>query len=202
MTRFEEGLALRESRCGQRRAAPRHGHEASMIFQKATRAELDEIGGLYDAVCEDLGTHENYPGWKKGVYPTRDDAQDALKENALYVCKRENAVVGTVILRHKPEAGYTGVNWQTPDDYKKIYVVYTLAVRPDATGSGVGAYMMDAIEQIARAEGCIGIRLDVVKGNVPAEKLYRKCGYRYITTKSLGYEAYGLPWYDLYEKVL
>lgn len=40
----------------------------------------------------------------------------------------------------------------------------------------------------------------VVKGNLPAERLYQKCGYQLVGTVSLGYEEYGIPWYDLYEK--
>jgi hypothetical protein len=53
-----------------------------------------------------------------------------------------------------------------------------------------------------KKENCLSIRLDVVKGNIPAEKLYLKCGFQYIDTVSLGYEEFGLPWYDLYEKKL
>lgn len=57
-------------------------------------------------------------------------------------------------------------------------------------------------EQVAREEQCISIRLDVVKGNIPADQLYQKCGYQLIGTVSLGYEEYGRPWYNLYEKIL
>lgn len=57
-------------------------------------------------------------------------------------------------------------------------------------------------EQVAREEQCISIRLDVAKENIPAERLYQKCGYQPAGTVSLGYEAYGIPWFDLYEKLL
>ena len=57
-------------------------------------------------------------------------------------------------------------------------------------------------EQMARKEGCVSIRLDVVKENIPAEKLYQGCGFEFIGTVSLGYEEYGIPWHHLYEKVL
>lgn len=67
---------------------------------------------------------------------------------------------------------------------------------------GVGTEMLMFIERLAREEQCISIRLDVVKDNIPAESLYRRCGYQLIGTVSLGYEAYGLPWYNLYEKIL
>ena len=57
-------------------------------------------------------------------------------------------------------------------------------------------------EQVAREEQCISIRLDVVKENIPAEQLYQKCGYQPAGTVSLGYEADGIPWFNLYEKLL
>ncbi|MGN1343956.1 MAG: GNAT family N-acetyltransferase [Traorella sp.] len=61
---------------------------------------------------------------------------------------------------------------------------------------------MDFAEEVARKEECTSLRLDVVKGNIPAENLYRKCGYKYVGTTSLGYEDYDLPWFNLYEKIL
>ena len=57
-------------------------------------------------------------------------------------------------------------------------------------------------ERVSREERCVSIRLDVVKDNIPAERLYQKCGYQLAGTVSLGYEAYGLPWFHLYEKIL
>lgn len=62
--------------------------------------------------------------------------------------------------------------------------------------------MLDFAEKKAKEEKCLSIRLDMVKGNLPAERLYRKCGFQYISTVSLGYERYGLPWFDLFEKVI
>lgn len=105
-------------------------------------------------------------------------------------------------MRHLPEEGYKQVEWLTENDYSKIYVVYTLAVHPNYLRCGVGEVLLDFAERKAKEEKCLSIRLDVVKGNIPAEKLYQKCGFQYIDTVSLGYEVYGLPWYDLYEKKL
>ncbi len=46
------------------------------------------------------------------------------------------------------------------------------------------------------------IRLDVYEGNIPAIKLYEKCGFKYIDTVDLGLGNYGLNWFRLYEKLL
>ena len=175
---------------------------AYVEFVKADITDIEEISKLYDDVCDYLCEHENYPGWKKGIYPTKDDANEGTKESSLYIVKDKNKIVGSVILRHKPEEGYKNVDWVLESNYDKIYVIYTLAVHPNYMRLGIGKKLLDFAEEIAREEGCISLRLDVVKGNIPAESLYQKCGYKYVGTTSLGYENYGLPWYNLYEKIL
>ena len=131
-------------------------------------SDLEQIEFLYNDLCDYLEVHENYPGWAKGVYPTREDAERGIREN----------------------------------DYSRIYVLYTLAVHPGCLQHGFGMEILKYVEKLAEKEHCISIRLDVVKGNIPAEKLYQKNGYKFIDTISLRYEEYGLPWYNLYEKVL
>ena len=46
------------------------------------------------------------------------------------------------------------------------------------------------------------IRLDVYERNIPAIRLYEKCGFKYIDTVDLGLRDYGLNWFKLYEKLI
>ena len=171
-------------------------------IRKAVLLDLEQIEFLYNDLCDYLEVHENYPGWKKGVYPTREDAEKGIREESLFVVEKENKIVGTFILSHKPEDGYKNVTWLTENDYSRIYVLYTFAVHPGYLQQGFGMEILKYVEKLAEKEHCISIRLDVAKGNIPAEKLYQKNGYKFIDTISLGYEEYGLPWFNLYEKVL
>lgn len=171
-------------------------------IRKAVEADMDSIGKLYEDICDYLEVNRNYPGWKKGIYPVRLDAEKGLRKNALYVARVGEKTAGTFILKHEPEEGYKNGKWLTENDYRYIYVIYTLAIHPDFLKCGVGTEILRFSEHTARKERCVSIRLDVVKGNIPAERLYQKCGYQLTGTVSLGYEAYGLFWYHLYEKVL
>ena len=43
------------------------------------------------------------------------------------------------------------------------------------------------------------MRLDVLEGNVPAERLYEGFGFRYLATMPMFYEDTGWTNYELYE---
>lgn len=93
---------------------------------------------------------------------------------ALYVARGGEKTTGTFVLKHEPEEGYKNGKWLTENDYRYIYVIYTLAVHPDFLKCGVGTEILRFAEHTARKERCVSIRLDVVKGNIPAERLYQK----------------------------
>ena len=172
----------------------------NLTIRRAVQTDLDEIGRLYDELNCYLERTVNYPGWKYGVYPTRADAAAAVEEGTLYLAKDGQTAAGTMILRHRPEQGYPVDGWQVFAGYDRIYVLYTLAVAPDYLGCGVATRLLAYAEELARAEGCVAIRLDVAEKNTPAQALYRKAGYHFICKADLGYGAIGIPWFELYEK--
>ncbi len=122
-------------------------------IEKAVEADIDCIERLYEDVCDYLEMHKNYPGWKKGIYPVRQDAEKGVMKNALYVARVEEKIAGTIILKHDPEEGYKNGSWLTKDDYRYIYVIYTLAVHPDFQKCGVATELLMFAEQVARKEG-------------------------------------------------
>ena len=176
--------------------------KTNVIIRKANVKDIESIEKLYNSIIDYLNATHNYPGWKKGIYPTREDAISGLEEDVLYVAEVNSNIAGTIMLIHKGEDGYKQAKWSVDTSYDKVYVVYTLAVNPDYLRMGVGEKLLLFAEELAMKEGCLSIRLDVVKGNIPAIHLYEKCGFKYIDTVSFGYEEYGLPLYDLFEKDL
>lgn len=164
--------------------------------------DIEALAHLYDDIHDYLVTTYNYPGWKKGVYPTRQDAVDGINEKCLFVVTENNEIIGSMILRHKPEPAYLKVSWQAALDYKKVLVIYTFVVKPKKLKQGIGKRMLEFVEQYGLDTKMKALRLDVYENNIPAIRLYEKCGYQYIDTVSLGLEDYGLDWFRLYEKLL
>ena len=46
-------------------------------IEKGTEKDIKKVAKLYDDLIDYLTERTNYPGWKKGVYPTIDDEAKA-----------------------------------------------------------------------------------------------------------------------------
>lgn len=173
-----------------------------MEIRLGTKKDIDALARLYDEVNDYFTATTNYPGWKKGIYPVREDAVKGVDEGCLFVVAENEEIIGSMILRHRPEPAYLTAPWHTELDDKNVLVVYTFAVHPQKLQHGVGRSMLEFAAQYAKETGVKALRLDVYEKNIPAIRLYEKCGYHYIDTVSLGLEAHGLDWFRLYEKLL
>lgn len=174
----------------------------NISFELGKTSDIDELERLYNDLNDYLAKGVNYPGWKKGIYPIRQNAIDGVKEDNLFVAKHEGQIIGSVILSHKPESAYYKAKWEFESDYSDVFVVYTFVVHPKFVKCGVGKAFMDFCIEHSIKSKVKSIRLDVYEGNIPAIRLYEKCGFKYIDTVDLGLENYGLKWFRLYEKIL
>lgn len=164
--------------------------------------DINELEQLYDDLNDHLAKGINYPGWKKGIYPIRQNAIEGIEHGNLFVAKYKDKMVGSVILSHVPETAYYKAKWECDSDYSDVLVIHTFVVHPNFWKCGVGNAMMGfSIEQGIKSH-MRSIRLDVYEGNLPAIRLYEKCGFKYIDTVDLGLGNYGLDWFKLYEKLL
>ncbi len=167
-----------------------------------TEKDIHSLTQLYDNMNDYLAATTNYPGWKKGVYPVRENAVKGINEGCLFVATENEEIIGSMILRHEPEPAYLAAPWQAVLDYKDVLVIYTFVVNPQKLNHGIGKRMLEFAAQYAKDTEIKALRLDVYERNIPAIRLYEKCGYQYIDTVSLGLEDYGLDWFRLYEKLL
>lgn len=174
----------------------------SIIIEAGTLQDIDELENLYNDLNDSLEKGTNYPGWMKGIYPIRKNAEIGIQQGFLFTAKIETKIAGTFILSHEPEPAYSEAEWKTENEYDKIIVIHTLAVHPEFKKCGIGKALMEFAESHSREQGMQSIRLDVYENNKPAIKLYEDCGFEYITTVDLGLGEYGLFWYKLYEKIL
>ena len=63
----------------------------SMIIRKGTAEDLDAVEKLYGEVCGHMAATVNYCGWKRDVYPARQDAEAGIREGTLFLVRRSRA---------------------------------------------------------------------------------------------------------------
>lgn len=173
-----------------------------VCIRKGTLNDIDELAKLYDDINDFLAENTNYPGWRKGIYPTGADAAEGIREDSLFVAVKDNSIVGSLILRNKPEEAYYKASWKKELSYDKVFVIYTFVVHPDFSKQGIGSKMLEFAESFGRQQKMESLRLDVYSKNYPAIHLYEKNNFEYIDTVDLGLEEYGLKWFRLYEKLI
>ncbi|MDF2512375.1 MAG: acetyltransferase [Herbinix sp.] len=174
----------------------------NITIRLGTENDIDELEQLYNNLNDHLAATTNYPGWKKGIYPARKDAEAGISEGCLYVSVSSNKIIGSIILRHKPEPAYLPVKWMKDLSYDQVLVIYTLVVHPDYLGKGIGCELLNFASRLGEQSTNKSLRLDVYENNLPAICLYEKCGFQYIDTVDLGLAEYNLHWFKLYEKLL
>lgn len=167
-----------------------------------TKTDLDDIEQLYNDVNDALEAGVNYPGWKKGIYPTREDAAAGIDNHNLFVARSGSKIAGSIILNHEPDSDFHSVKWQYSGDYSSVFVVHTFVVHPTFSKLGIGVTLLNFAESLGQQNSIKAIRLAVYEKNLPAIRLYERCGYQYICTFDLGFGCYGLDWFKLYEKLL
>lgn len=63
---------------------------------------------------------------------------------------------------------------------KPLVNVHDLSVVPDARSSGVGRRLLEHVEAAARQRGCCKVTLEVLAGNLRAQRLYEHVGFQNI----------------------
>lgn len=105
-------------------------------------------------------------GWKKCVFPTRGLGRtfSTHKKNghSIFLCALENGVV----------AGYISA-----DAVLETAYINNVAVDPLFRKRGTALSLIAALEERAKEKGCLELTLEVRSGNIPAKKLYEKCGF-------------------------
>lgn len=169
-----------------------------MIIRKALPYEAQDVLAMYHSVIDGMSDSPYKPKWQKGIYPTIDDIASAINNEELYIAVSEDgAISGSVILRHKPEAGYESLCWGL--DTQNYSVVHLLAVSPAQQRSGIARALLESARDAARENGSEAIRLDTLPCNIPSQRLYESFGFQYRGEVELYYSDTGNTAFKMYE---
>jgi len=165
------------------------------MIRKATLRDVDTVAESYERLLRHEAATHSYTNWKPGIYPVRQDAQGAAENGTLYVLEEAGQVCASMILNQHQAPAYQEIPWQYPAAPEEVLVIHTLSMPPEMSGRGYGTRMVRFAMEEARARGCTVIRIDTYVGNLPAQRLYQKLGFRISGRKVVSH-------HDLFESEL
>ena len=173
-----------------------------MEIRRAGKEEFEAVRAFYYAVIDAMQTAPYRPGWQKDIYPEPEFLRVSVERGELFLGEESGETVAAMVLNHDCNEGYAKVAWPTKAAPGEVLLIHALCVYAPCAGRGLAKELVRYAIDEARRLGMKAMRLDVLKGNVPAERLYPACGFRYVDTVVMFYEDTGWTDYEMYELAL
>ena len=154
----------------------------NIIIRKASPADVDAVETIYNELHQAEEDHLISVGWKRGIYPIRSTAEEALKRDDLFVLEYNGIVSGAGMINNIQVDVYLEAPWKYDAKDTQICVLHTLVISPRVSGMGLGTKFVRFYEKYAKEHGCSELRLDTNERNKAARTMYAKLGYKEIST--------------------
>ena len=155
------------------------------MIRKATFDDIEMIEDTYNEHFKHEMEHGAFTVFKKGIYPTRKDAEKAVDNGTLYVYEENNNIAGSMIVDKIQPAEYKEIVWEQTLANDEVMVIHLLMVRPDKTGKGIATSLVRYAMELAEKSSCKVLRLDTGSQNIPALSLYKKLGFQIVAAASM-----------------
>ena len=164
--------------------------------------EFDRVRDFYYSLIDAMRDAKYGPGWEKDIYPSRELLEKSIEHGQLYIAWIGGQIAGCMIVNHEYNEGYKHISWSIEAADSELLVIHALGVHPMFSGQGIAGKMIREVFETARKNSIKAIRLDVLEGNIPAEKAYSKMGFKYLDTVQMFYEDTGWTNYRLFEYIV
>ncbi len=171
----------------------------NISIRRARQNEFATVRKFYHVLTDEMRDSEFYIGCQKDIYPTPEFLSKSIADGELFIGELDGEIAACMVLNHEYNDGYKKIRWSVEVDDEKLLVIHALGVRPKFSGRGVGKLMTRFALDFARRKNFKTMRLDVLDGNTPAEKLYTAEGFRFVDELKMFYEDTGWTTYKLYE---
>ena len=174
-----------------------------MLSIRAARSgEYEAVRAFYHSLIDEMQSSPYLPGWEKDIYPSNEYLRALIDRGELYVGEVDGEIAAAMALNGDCNEGYTNVCWPVQAQPEEVVIIHILCVHPRHAGRGYAKALLDWAIADAKRKDKKAIRLDVLKGNLPAERLYRGKGFQYIDTFQMYYDDTDWADFELFEHAL
>lgn len=173
-----------------------------MEIRPAAPEDFAAVRRFYDEMIDALQGVEQSPGWTKDVYPSEEDLRGHIAARRLFLGRADGELAAAMAVTGSDVEGYEAVPWQVEAAPEEVFFLHLLAVLPRFARRGLASEMVVFAMDYARQQGGRTLRLDVLRRNLPAERLYARLGFRHVGEARLYYEDTGWADFILMEHAL
>ena len=163
--------------------------------------DFETVKRKYIEVIENTPDIEKYARWEYGKHPTDESLKEYINRGEMYVLMDGEEIAGMAAVAMCQGNDYLNIPWVKELTNDEVATVHLLAVCPDHRGKSLGLRILDEAMRIAVRNGRKSLRLDTLKSNIPAQKMYDKAGFVYRGEQRLYAENTGMTDFLYYEKV-
>lgn len=175
---------------------------AQLDIRPSEAADYPAVRDFYYALTDEMADAPYHPGWERDVYPTQDFLRDSIRRGELYLGRLDGALAACMVVNQSYNEGYRSVSWGVEAADHELLVIHALGVRRAFSGRGLAKELARYVLRMARGRGLKTVRLDVLGGNLPAERAYTAVGFRHVDTLRMFYEDTGWTDYKVFEYLL
>ncbi|MCQ2451681.1 MAG: GNAT family N-acetyltransferase [Oscillospiraceae bacterium] len=168
-------------------------------IRRAASDQFEEVVRFYNEIIDSFSKTQYNPAWTKDVYPDRPLLWEDVSRGQMYLGYEEGRLIAAMAVNRNCNAEYADCRWITEASPDQTSVLHLLCVHPDYARRGYAKQMVAYALKLAREAGSLSLRLDVLKGNLPAERLYPGLGFQYCGEQTLYYEDTDWAAFYLYE---
>ena len=174
----------------------------ALKIRTADRNDYVRVRDFYDSLIDAMEDAEYKPGWEKDVYPSQEFLIHSIENNHLYIGEINENIAACMAVNHEYNDGYQKISWSVKAKDSELFVIHALGVHPEYSGEGIAKQMVRKVIKTAHEQKIKAIRLDVLAGNIPAERVYTQMGFAYRGTAAMFYEDTGWTDYRLFEYIV
>ncbi len=160
-----------------------------MNIRIATAEDVNAVAEIYEHIHDREEAGEIAVGWRRGVYPTRETARNAVLLGDLFVLEDGGRVVAAGRINREQLPEYSSAGWKHRAADNEVMVLHTLVVESSAGRHGYAGAFLDFYEEYARENGCRVLRIDTNERNAVARAMYKKRGFSEAGTAPCTFNA-------------
>lgn len=169
---------------------------------KAEPDDLDRLSSFYRSVIDNTPSMSVCCRWIYGLHPSDELIREYINTDTMYCTEADGQLLSALAAVPYQDESYHDTTWGITAVDDEVMTIHILGVHPACQGQGIARRTMAAAEALAGSLGKKAVRLDALKSNTPAQRMYEALGY--VRRDEKRWYACNIGWTDfiLYEKPL